>query len=77
MYKQRVDKQITGEVLRALIAIAEADPWLFLDEIAFTLGNRCGGKYTGKRCYIALKDAGYPLKNLRRVSFAVSSAKTS
>ena len=53
MYKQRVDKQITGEVLRALIAIAEADPWLFLDEIAFTLGNRCGGKYTGKRCYIA------------------------
>ena len=68
MYKQRVDKQITGEVLRALIAIAEADPWLFLDEIAFTLGNRCGGKYTGKRCYIALKDAGYSLKNLRRVA---------
>ena len=75
VYKQRSDKQIKGPVLATLIAIAEADPWLFLDELACRLENRCGVKCTGHRCYRALMDAGYSLKNLRRVAAQRDEAK--
>ena len=67
-YKERSDKKITGASLTTLIQIVEENPWLFLDEIALQLKHRCNVVCTGVRCYLALKNAGYNLKVMRRIA---------